>query len=142
MDLEIKGKNAVVLASTKGLGKAIAKMLVQEGCNVAVCSRSKDSVKQTILEFENLNLDSKIIGKAADVSNADELDIYFDYVLAQFKNIDILVTNAGGPPSGEFEQFNDDDWYNAFDQNFMSVVRSVKRVTPKMKENMSKNYIH
>ncbi|NOZ47449.1 MAG: SDR family oxidoreductase [Chlorobi bacterium] len=133
MNLGLKNKNAVVLASTKGLGKAIAKTLYTEGCNVAICSRSVSSVQNTIKEFEHLNSESRVIGKAVDVSNPDEIDSFFDFVESEFDSVDILVTNAGGPPSGKFDDFSDKEWLNAFEQNLMSVVRSIRRAVPSMK---------
>ncbi len=134
MDLGIQNKNAVILASTKGLGKAIAKMLYEEGCNVAICSRSAEGVEKTLEEFNSLGLQNKVVGKSLDVSNSSDIDDFFDFVSNELGNIDILVTNAGGPPSGKFEDFNDEDWYNAFDLNFMSVVRTARKVIPYMKE--------
>lgn len=137
MDLQIKNKNVVVLVSTKGLGKATAKMLLEEGCNVAICSRSEENVTKTLAEFNQLKLDGKVIGKTLNVSKPNEIESYFDFVESEFENIDILVTNAGGPPSGKFEDFSDKDWIAAFEQNLMSVVRSVRRVIPSMKRRKS-----
>jgi 3-oxoacyl-[acyl-carrier protein] reductase len=136
MNFELFGKNAIVLASTEGIGKTIANDLFNAGCNVAICSRNKSKVTAVIDEFKKDNkFSTKIIGQEVDLTNREDIEKFFQYVQSQFGNIDILITNIGGPPVGKFEDFDDTAWYQAFDSIFMSVIRSIRYAAKIMKEN-------
>lgn len=133
MDLKIKDKVALVLASSKGLGKAIAKTLAAEGCRTIIASRSMDDLEAAAKEIEQFT-GSAITCIAADVSKTDEVEQLISEVVSRFNSIDILINNAGGPPFASFESFNDEDWQNAFELNLLSFARMSRLVLPYMKQ--------
>jgi len=132
MDLELTGKVALVAAATRGLGRAAAEALAREGASVYLCGRTPRAME--VAEEIARSTGSEVDGCVADVSTPMGRDILFRKASDRFGKIDILVTNAGGPPAGVFEDFDDSFWYEAFDLNFMSVVGLVRWVIPGMKE--------
>jgi len=133
MDLELKDRVAVILAASKGLGKACAESLAAEGCRLAICSRNRAQLEQTAGEIKGLT-GAEVITGIVDVGNGPEIVQFFDAVLARWGRIDILVNNAGGPPVKSFEETDDDEWHRYFNITFMSVVRAVRSALPAMKE--------
>lgn len=133
MDLELSGKTAVVSAGSKGLGKAIALGLAMEGARVAICSRSPDNLSQAAQEIQ-AKAGSEVLAVPVDVMKPDSITNFIDSVVQRQGKIDILVNNAGGPPMGTFADFEDEDWENAFNLTFMSVVRFVRAVLPHMRK--------
>ncbi len=134
MDLQLQGKNVVVLAGSKGLGKAIAQRFLEEGSNVAFCSSKQNNVDQALSDLQKGTPSQSLLGLVADLSKKDEIDTFFNRVIKQIGEVDVLVTNAGGPRAGIFESIEEEEWYGAFELNFMSVVRSIKKVVPGMKK--------
>ena len=133
MDLELSGKTAIVSAGSKGLGKAIALGLAMEGARVAICSRSPDNLSQAAQEIQ-AKAGSEVLAVPVDVLKPDAIPNFVDTVVQRQGKIDILVNNAGGPPMGTFADFEDEDWENAFNLTFMSVVRFVRAVLPHMRK--------
>ena len=133
MDLKLKGKTAVVLASSAGIGKGVAAVLSMEGCKVAICGRNLDQVDKAKREIQE-QTGNEVFGKTADVSDAKSLEDFFKAVYSQFEQIDILVNNAGGPPPGDSTSLTDDDYYMAFELSLMSVIRASRIVLPKMRD--------
>ena len=133
MELGIRGKNAVVLASTRGIGKACAKALLEEGVNVAICGRNSEVLEYTLHELRNIT-GAHVLGFRCDVRDKEQLEGFFRKVYDEFGKVDILINNAGGPPSGYFLDFNDQDWVDAFMLNFMSAIRATRLVLPGMME--------
>ena len=139
MDLGIKNKIALVLASSKGLGKACAKVLYEEGANVVICSRSEVNLnlaKEKIEKEANrsVDADNKIYPIVADLMFEDHIKNLVDKVVSVFGRIDILVHNAGGPPSGSIEKISSDEWTNSIDLNLRSFIRITELVIPIMKK--------
>lgn len=134
MNLKLNGKVALVVASSQGLGKAIAEQLVTEGTSVMITSRNEEKL-QTVYE------ELKQIGKGnvsycpADITKIEDIQNLVTKTREEFGKIDILINNAGGPPGGTFEKFSDQDWQNAFELNLLSYVRTVREVLPDMKKN-------
>ena len=121
MDLRIEGKVALVTAASKGLGKAVAIQLASEGANVVICSRNLESLQKTKSEIEkNINKEISII--ACDVTNEKQVIQMIDSVIQEFGTIDILITNAGGPPAGNFSNFEIEDYRNAVELNLLSTI--------------------
>lgn len=135
MDLGLNNKIALVTASSKGLGKATAKILSEEGCQVVINGRDELILKQVANEIQS-QTGNKVIYKAADLSKKGEIDKLVDYVIEQFNTIHILVTNGGGPKPGNFNELSNNDWYDGFDSTIMSVVNIVRKVLPYMKNQM------
>ena len=133
MDLKLQDKIAVVLAASKGLGKAIAMALSAEGAKVIIGSRDQAALDKTAAEI-SLQTGSPIVALPVDVSDANALNAFIQKVAEAFGGIDILINNAGGPPFDKFENFNDLQWQQAFDMNLMSVARASKMVLPFMRE--------
>jgi 3-oxoacyl-[acyl-carrier protein] reductase len=133
MNMGIKDKRAIVMAASKGLGKAAAMALANEGCRVAICSRSKDSLTKTADEIrKNNNVD--VILDLVDVENKNQIEGFVSKVEQNWGGVDILVTNAGGPPVKSFLETTDDEWQEWYQKTFMSVVRSIKAVVPAMQK--------
>ena len=136
MNLNLKNKNAIVCASSQGLGKAAALDLAQEGVNLAICSRDQkkiDKVKEEI--HQKINSEIKVIALQVDLDSPDEIQAFYKQVENDLGSVDILVNNNGGPPPSTFEQLSDDDWQKAFNSTMMSCLRLSKLVIPNMKEN-------
>lgn len=137
MDLELTNKVALVVASSKGLGKAIAKELAKEGANVMLTSRTEETLQQTAEEIRAENA-GKVAYFTADITKADDIKALVQETKTQFGKIDILINNAGGPPSGNFTDFQDEDWEMAFHLNLLSYIRLIREVLPDLKENGGK----
>jgi 3-oxoacyl-[acyl-carrier protein] reductase len=133
MDLGLKNKVAFVAASSQGLGKAVALELAQEGAKVIINGRNRETIEQTKEEIEK-QTNGEVLAVAGDLSIAEQRDQVIKTVLEKYSVIDILVTNTGGPPSGKFEQFTEDDWNNAHQSLLLSTVRLIKGFLPGMKE--------
>lgn len=134
MDLQLHNKVAVVLAASKGLGKGAALALAREGCRVAICARNVENLNKTAREIAAFSGNEPLTA-SADVGNAQDLEQFFKQVMDKWAGIDILVTNAGGPPVKSFADSRDDEWYTWFDITFMSVVRAIRLALPAMKRN-------
>jgi Dehydrogenases with different specificities (related to short-chain alcohol dehydrogenases) len=133
MDLGLKGKRALVLASSKGLGLAVARQLVLEGAEVILTSRSTENLKTADAELDRLGNDS-VTYYPADVSRKEDLNALVEFVGLHFGALDILVNNAGGPPSGPFLSLTDRQWQEAFELNLLSYVRMIRAAVPLMEK--------
>ena len=133
MDLGIKGKVAFVAAASRGLGKAVAAELAAEGCSVVLCARGEDALATTCKDLARIHGD-RILGLTCDVSDPDAVGRTVNAGIDRFGQIDILVTNAGGPPSGRFEALDNVAWENATRLTLGSVVELCRAVVPGMKE--------
>lgn len=134
MDLLIKGKVALVGASANGLGLAAACRLAMEGCHVALCDiREPDLATAKAAVLEAGQGAGRVTAKAIDLANPGDIDALVADIQKELGGIDILVTNAGGPPPGSFDQATDDKWQRAFGLTFLSAVRLIRAVLPEMK---------
>ncbi|HKL13798.1 MAG TPA: SDR family oxidoreductase [Halanaerobiales bacterium] len=133
MDLEMKGNSALITASSSGLGKAVAKAMVQEGVNVVVNGRHEDKLKQTVQELNDLNR-GKVVGQVADITKKDDIIKLVDTTYNTFGKLDHIITSAGGPPSKSFMETTDEEWYKTFDLLVMSVVRLVREAKDYLEE--------
>ncbi|PRY82769.1 SDR family oxidoreductase [Alkalibacterium olivapovliticus] len=133
MDLHLTGKTAIVLASSTGLGKAVAKELALEGANVMITSRNKDKLVQAKEEIEQV-AKGRVEFMVADVTDAHSIKALVDVTRQTFGKINILVNNTGGPSAGSFEDLTDQDFQKAFDLTLMSYIRAVREVLPDLKE--------
>ena len=129
MDLGLKGKVALVAAGSKGIGLATAKMLAEEGCKVAICGRSQESLARAVGEIGH-----GAIGIACDVSSEKDILHWIQESRSKLGPIDIIVTNTGGPPAGPWQTISDEQWQSGFDSTLMNIVRMVREVAPEMKE--------
>jgi len=130
MDLQLANQVTLVTASSKGLGKAAARQFAREGARLVMCARS-DRLEQSASEIrEETGVD--VVTVRADVTVQEDIDRLVDLTLSTFGQIDILVVNAGGPPSGNFLDFKPSDWEAAANLTLMSAVRLCYAVVPHM----------
>jgi 3-oxoacyl-[acyl-carrier protein] reductase len=141
MDLKLTNKVAIVLAASKGLGKAIATALSAEGAKVIIGSRNEAELSKTAAEIQQLT-GNQVIAIPVDVSKVDEVTDFIQKAADTFGHIDILLNNGGGPPFNKFENFNEDDWQSAFDLTLLSFARTSKLVLPHMQKTGSGRIIN
>jgi 3-oxoacyl-[acyl-carrier protein] reductase len=133
MDLKLTNKVAVVLAASKGLGKAIATALSAEGANVIIGSRDENELNKTAAEIEKLT-GNTVIAIPVDVSDGDRLKSFMIKAADSFGRIDILLNNGGGPPFNKFENFDEEAWQKAFELTLLSFARTSRLVLPYMQK--------
>ena len=121
MDLGLKGKKAIVCASSKGLGRACAMALAQEGVDLVINSRTSPALEATAEEIRK-ETGATVTPVACDVTTEEGRAA----VLAACPNPDILVNNAGGPPPGDFRDWDRDDWIKALDANMLTPIFLIK----------------
>jgi 3-oxoacyl-[acyl-carrier protein] reductase len=127
MNLGLKECKAFITGASKGLGKACAQALANEGARVFICSRNMDELKRAAAEFGAVGY------SAADVSRTTEVKCVVAEAIAALGGLDCLVTNAGGPPTASFEKAGDADWDIAYQLNLMSAVRLIREALPALK---------
>jgi len=125
MELHLKGKRALVTGASRGLGYAVALGLAREGCRVAINSRDAGKISNAANTLAQ-ETGAKVIGLVGDVTDADMPRQLIDDAVHSMGGLDILVTNAGGPPAGAFESFDEATWQKAIDLSFMSHVRLIR----------------
>jgi 3-oxoacyl-[acyl-carrier protein] reductase len=132
VDFGLTGKSALVLAASKGLGRASALALANEGVRVMIGSREPAQLKKTEAELRE-QTGAGVRSMPVDVTDPAQCGAIFAAAEEAFGRVDILVNNAGGPPFGSFEDFDDDAWHKALELNLMSTVRFTRLVLPGMK---------
>jgi 3-oxoacyl-[acyl-carrier protein] reductase len=123
----------LVAAASRGLGRAIAEELAAEGASLALCARNADELQRAGSTIAK-EFGVPVLTEAADVSEPKDIDRLVDRAQAQYGRVDILVTNAGGPPAGRFESLTPEMWAAATRLTLDSVVRLTRAVLPGMKE--------
>ena len=121
MDLGIKGKNALVCAASKGLGKGCALALGREGVNLVITARGMEALEATAEEIRSAT-GVKVVAVAGDIATAEGRA----QALAACPNPDILVNNAGGPPPGDFRNWTREDWLKAIDTNMLTPIELIR----------------
>lgn len=124
---------ALVLAGSDGLGRASVEALARSGRRVAFCARNAERVARAERDLRDQGHD--VVGLTADVSCGDDLERIFVDRNRCFGRLDILVTNAGGPPAGSLNSVTDSQWQSAFELTLMSAVRSIRLAMPRMRLN-------
>src|SRR5258706_15179283 len=127
MDLGLKNRVAIVAAASKGLGKAVALGLAEEGVKLALCARGEEELRRVASEIP-----TEVMAQAVDVTVEAQVTRFAQAALEKFGRIDICVTNAGGPPAKKFDDTSVEDWRSAVDLNFMSAVYFARAVLPHM----------
>ena len=136
MDLGLKNKRAFLAGSSRGLGFATALTLASEGCEVAINSRDEEKVKAAAEEISS-KTGTRAFGMTGDVSSASAADMLIQSTVESLGGLDILITNAGGPPAGSFEVFSEETWQKAVDSSFMSHVRLIRAALPHLRKSSS-----
>ena len=132
MELGLRNKVAVIGASSKGLGRAIAHGLAEEGAAVVVCARNTEALEATATEIRE-NTGSEVMSMAADVSDPHDVENLIQVSIEHFGGIDILVNNAGGPRAGRFDDLDVTDYQDAVNLNLMSTINLTRAVVPSMR---------
>ena len=130
MDLQLNSKRAFISGSTKGIGRAIAKTLAEEGAEVIINGRSQDSIDEAIKTIKAEVPQAKITGIPCDFAKPEEIDA----LLKQLGTVDILVNNVGVFEPKDFLEIPDGDWQRFYDINVMSGVRLSRALLPAMLE--------
>jgi 3-oxoacyl-[acyl-carrier protein] reductase len=133
MELGLDGKRALVTASSAGIGRACALELARAGADVAVCARGEEALERTRKQIAE-ETGRRVTAIRADLMFGTQIEALVEGVVSQLGGIDVLVTNAGGPPSGVFMDFDDEAWMKAVSLNLMSVVRLNRLVVPAMRK--------
>ncbi len=133
MDLQLKDKCAFVAGSSRGLGFATALTLAREGCKVAVNSREKKNAKATAKKITKES-GTQAYGVAGDVGKASNAEGLIEAAVEALGGLDILITNAGGPPAGSFEIFDEKAWQKAVELSLMSHVRLIRAALPHLRK--------
>lgn len=134
MNLGLEGRVAVVAGASSGLGYASALMLAQEGCDVAICGRNAERVQTAVKKIQS-KTKRTVLGLTLDMSSPQAAQQFIQKTLEKFGKLDIVIANAGGPPSKIVEFITEEDWEHAFQQNFMSTVRLFHEALPHLKKN-------
>jgi 3-oxoacyl-[acyl-carrier protein] reductase len=134
MDMHLRDNVILVAAASAGLGYGVAEAVAREGARVAICSRDAGRIAAAAAAARLADeTGAEVVGRAADVRDAAQAVHWVEETAAQFGRIDGLVTNAGGPPVGAFDDFDDAVWQAAFELTLMSAVRLVRAALPSLR---------
>jgi 3-oxoacyl-[acyl-carrier protein] reductase len=133
MDLGLNGCVAIVGGSSSGMGRAVAISLAREGCNVALFARRQELLDEAVAEIEALGSGARGLAVAGDSADPADLARLVDRTLETFGRLDIVVNNTGGPPAGGFEDFDDEQWRQAWELTLMSTLRLTRLALPALR---------
>ena len=133
MDLGLKNKVALVAAGSRGLGRAVAEELAAEGASLLLCARDAQTLAETAAAIAESS-GAHVLAVPADVTVIDDIKRLVEAGIERFGRIDILVTNAGGPPAGTFDKLTREQWDEAIRLTLLSAVELARQVLPGMKE--------
>jgi 3-oxoacyl-[acyl-carrier protein] reductase len=131
MDLGLNGKIALVGASSRGIGRAIATTLGREGARLVMCARGKEALEETADRI-CATTGAEVYTVPLDLAQPDGPRCFVETAVSQAGGVDILVTNTGGPPPGTFEEHDETAWQRAFELLVMSAVRLIRAAVPHM----------
>jgi 3-oxoacyl-[acyl-carrier protein] reductase len=133
MDLGLQNARVLVTAASQGLGAATARRFSLEGAQVVINSRNLEKLQQTAAAI-NQESGNPVFTLAGDVAEPDTAGRIVQAAAEMLGGLDILVTNAGGPPGGNFDDFDQEDWQQATQLTFLSVVALVRAALPFLRE--------
>ena len=131
MDLNLKGKIALVTGANRGIGLATAIGLAKEGCDIAICARREETLAEASEQIGALGV--RVAAIQADVQNPDDAERFVHEAAAQLGGIDILINNVGGRSGDRLMDSTDEDWVETFDKNVFQGVRLTRLVVPHMR---------
>lgn len=131
MDLQLKGKTALITGGSEGIGKGIAMGLAKEGVDVAICARRKGPLEATAQEIRDAT-GAKVVALTADLTNDAEAKAFILDGAKALGRVDIMVNNAGSSPGGVIEHLSEADWEQSLQLKFMGYVRCLRYVLPIM----------
>jgi len=133
MDLGLKNRVALVVAASQGLGRAVAEELAAEGASLVLCARNPNTLAETAAAIAD-STGGHVLAVPADVTEIEQITRVVESGNERFGRIDILVTNAGGPPAGRFDQITREQWEQASRLTLFSAIELARQVLPGMKE--------
>jgi len=136
MDLSLTDKAAIVTGGSRGIGRAIALALADEGCRVAICARGEDALRATEAELRARGVDT--VGIVADVSRAEDIERLVADTVARFGRLDILVNNAGGRSAED----SDEAWDMVYQSNVLAAVRATRAAVPHLRATGAGSIVH
>lgn len=131
MELGLAGRSVLVMASSKGLGRAVARSFCAEGARVMISSREEESLRNTA-DLLRRETGAEVNYCVCDVTKPEQIRALVDRTVDLYGGVDVLVNNAGGPPAGSFQSLDDEAWEHAFQLNLLSYVRAIRAVLPHM----------
>ncbi len=134
MDLQLKNRVALLAAATDGLGLATAKQLIKEGAKVAICGRDQtrlETAKQALIALSDAQ---HVLAFPCDVTDKMQIEQLLNATLKQFNQLDILITNAGGPPAGSFTNINLSNYEKTFQLTLMSAIYLIQQALPHLQQ--------
>jgi 3-oxoacyl-[acyl-carrier protein] reductase len=131
MDLQLKGKCALVTGGSEGIGKAIAMTLAKEGVNVAICARRLEPLEKTAEEIRNAT-GVTVVAITADLTKDAEAKNFVETAAKKLGSLDLMINNAGSAPGGVIETLTEADWEQAMQLKFMGYVRCLRYALPIM----------
>jgi 3-oxoacyl-[acyl-carrier protein] reductase len=132
MDLELRDKVAIVGGASKGLGRACAEVLAQEGCRVAVCSRTKDDLETAAAEIRAAT-GREVLAFPGDLDRPETIRDLVAATVARFGRLDVLVNNSGGPPLAQAQSASEEQWETAVQRSLFFFGRMCREAVPHMK---------
>jgi 3-oxoacyl-[acyl-carrier protein] reductase len=141
MDTGLSGKAALVGGASRGIGRAIALALAREGCRVAICARNREALEAAAADIER-ETGTETLAVQCDMANYNDIKRFVAETVKRFGRLDIVVNNAGGPPTGAFVDLDERYWQHAIDQNLLSAVRTIREALPYLRRSGSGRIIN
>ncbi|HEX2104477.1 MAG TPA: SDR family oxidoreductase [Solirubrobacteraceae bacterium] len=130
MDLGLNDQVVFITGASRGIGRATAELLVEEGCRVAITGRDEDTLRRAVQELG----EEQVLGIQGDMTKPEDIDRAVSQTIERFGQIDVLVTCAGSSPGGLLENLTEEEWFGSLNLKFMGYVRSCRAVLPHMVE--------
>ena len=141
MDTGLEDKAALVGGASRGIGRAIALALAREGATVALCARNQKTLDKARDEIRN-ETGATVLSLICDMSRPEDIKAAVAAAADAFGRLDIVVNNAGGPPTGAFDALDDSFWQHAINQNLLSAVRTTREALPHLRRSGSGRVIN
>lgn len=142
MDLGLTGRRIIVTGGSAGLGKALAKVLVAEGADVAICARREDKLLAAAEEVTRAGDGAKVFAQAADVAKAADVASFVEAAATELGGIDGVVNNAGTGAAFQFQDVDDDAWQADYELKVMAAIRVSRAALPYLRESDSAAIVH
>jgi 3-oxoacyl-[acyl-carrier protein] reductase len=128
MDLGLQDQVVFITGASRGIGRATADLLVEEGCRVAITGRDEDTLRRAVHELG----EDRVLGVQGDMTKPDDIARAVNETIERFGQIDVLVTCAGSSPGGLLEHLTEEEWFGSLNLKFMGYVRSCRAILPHM----------